>query len=117
MFNVNSAIERCWSGVRSQTGRILMVTGLAVLASMPSTAFAQAGMVCGPEVKEAVAKALAGVDGATDAEKARVQQDLYAKYYPVCAQDAKFAPSTFVIAAQECGAAPSNVGSLFFEEM
>jgi len=34
-----------------------------------------------------------------------------------CAQDAQFVPASFVAAARECGAAISNLGSVFFEEM
>jgi hypothetical protein len=73
--------------------------------------------VCGPEAKEEVAKVLGGVDDATDAEKARVQAELYSKYQ-VCIQDYKVtATSNFQIAAAQCGAVATNVGSLFFEEM
>ena len=69
-------------------------------------------------MKEAVAQALAGVEDGTDAEKLAVQAELYEKYQG-CTQDAQLvAPtSTFFVAARQCGAAVSNLGSIFFEEM
>ena len=100
--------------VRSRAARILLAASAVVLVSLPSAAQAQSETVCGPEVKEEVVKALAGVDGA-EAELA-VEKELYAKYQ-FCTQDAQQVPSTFFVAARECGAAVSNLGSLFYEEM
>src|SRR6267142_1303609 len=113
---MDSILSNCWSEVRSRAGRILLVAGIAALVSLPSAALAQDRAVCGPEVKEEVAKVLASVEGASDAQQSAVQQELYVKYQS-CAQDAKFAPSTLYLAAQECGAGVSNLGSTFYEEM
>ena len=44
------------------------------------------------------------------------ENELYAKYQ-VCAQDAQLVPPSFFVAARECGASVSNLGSLFYEEM
>ena len=100
----------------SIANRLLLVAGIAVLVSLPSAAFGQTATVCGPEVKVEVAKALDSIDDAPDAQKAALQADLYAKYQ-VCAQDSAQTPSTFFLAARECGAVVSNLGSTFFEEM
>ena len=94
----------------------LMVTAGALLVSLPSAAFAQEKTVCGPEVKEDVAAAVASLEGASDAEKLSAEKEIYAKYQ-FCAQDAELVPSTFFVAARECGASVSNLGSLFYEEM
>jgi len=102
--------------VRSRVGQTLLVLGSALLVSLPSSALAQGQTGCGPEVKEAVAKALAAVEGAPEAQKVAVEQSLY-KQYQFCAQDAAQVPSTFFAAARECGASVSNLGSLFYEEM
>jgi hypothetical protein len=104
------------SGVRAKVTRVLVGVGLAALVPQFSTAFAQSATVCGPDVKEAVAKMLASVDNASDTQKQAMQDDLYKKYQ-YCAQDAKNVPSAFFAAAQECGAAVSNLGSLYYEEM
>jgi hypothetical protein len=103
--------------VRSVVVRSLIGGGFVLLASTPSTVFAQSQPACGPEVKEAVAEALAAVDGAGDAQLAETEKILYEKF-KYCAQDAAaFVPSNFIVAARECGAAVSNLGSLFYEEM
>ncbi|HYR89207.1 MAG TPA: hypothetical protein VE422_34340 [Terriglobia bacterium] len=104
------------SEVRSRAARILLVAGIAALVSLPSAALAQTPTICGPEVKAEVAKVLASVEDAPDAQKAAVQADLYAKYQ-VCAQDSAQVSSTFILAARECGAVVSNLGSTFYEEM
>ena len=95
---------------------ILLVGAVAALVSAPSQAMAQTATACGPEVKEEVARVLASVENAPDTQKTAVQQQLYDKY-KICAQDAHLVPSQFYLAAQECGASVSNLGSLFFEEM
>ena len=92
----------------------MVCIGSALLLSLPAAA--QAQTVCGPEVKEEVAKALAGVEGGSEAETLAVEKELYAKYQG-CAQDAQLVPSSFFVAARECGAWVSNLGSLFYEEM
>ena len=93
-----------------------LVLGSALLVSLPSAAFAQSQTYCGPEVKEEVAKVLGSVADASDEEKLSVEKELYAKFQ-VCAQDAQLVPQSFFIAARECGASVSNLGSLFYEEM
>jgi hypothetical protein len=112
----DSMLYNCWSVIRFRAGRILLLGGIAALVSLPSPALAQTTTICGPEAKEEVAKTLAGVEDASDDQKAAVEEELYKKYY-VCAQDARYVSSNFFIAARECGAAVSNLGSLFYEEM
>src|SRR5215217_5784102 len=90
--------------VPSRIARILVVTGLAALGLQPSSAFAQATTACGPEVKEAVARRLAGVESAPDLQKAAVYDELYKQYQP-CMQDSTSVSVTFFEAARECGAA------------
>jgi hypothetical protein len=102
--------------VQSRFTRMWVVMGLAVIGLLPSTAFAQTVTVCGPDVKEAVARRLASVENASDAEKAAVYEELY-KQYQFCAQDSKYVLASFYEAARECGAAVSNLGSLFYEQM
>lgn len=104
------------SEVRSRVMRMLVVAGLAALISQPSTGFAQTTTACGPEVKEAVVRTLAGVANAPEAQQLAVQEELYKKY-EYCIQDSKFAPANFFTAAQQCGAIVSNLGSLYYEEM
>lgn len=96
-------------------GQLLAVGGFLAV-SIPTGVFAQTVSVCGPEIKVEVAKALSAVDGADDAIKAGVEKDLYGKY-SYCAQDSAQASASFLAAARECGAAVSNLGSIFYEEM
>ena len=114
-MKLDSMFRQC-RRVQSLVVRALIVAAGAAIISVPSNAAAQTGTVCGPEVKEEVAKALSAVDGASDDEKAAVAKELYAKYQ-YCVQDAQFAPSTFHVAARQCGAAVSQLGSLYYEEM
>ena len=92
----------------------MVCIGSALLLSWPAAA--QAQTVCGPEVKEEVAKALAGIEGKAAAETLAVEKELYDKYQ-ACAQDAQQVPSSFFVAARQCGASVSSLGSLFYEEM
>jgi len=98
--------------------RSLLVLASVVIVAAPRAAHAQTQTVCGPEVKEEVAKALAGREDASDDQQLAVEKELYAKFQ-YCAQDAYAYPvsSTFLTAARECGAAVSNLGSLFYEDM
>jgi hypothetical protein len=96
-------------------GQLLAVGGFLAV-SIPTPVFAQTVSVCGPEIKAEVAKALSAVDGADDATKAGVEKELYGKY-SYCVQDSAQASASFIAAARECGAAVSNLGSLFYEEM
>jgi len=95
--------------------RTLLVAGLAVLGLYPSVVSAQTATVCGTDVKEAIVRRLASVESASDAQKAAVYDEIY-KQYSYCAHS-KSVSSLFFSAAQECGAAVSNLGSLFYEEM
>ena len=90
----------------------LLALGAALVLCSPLAARAQTKTYCGPEVKDAVAQALAGVEDASDAEKLAVEADLYTKYQ-ACAKDAALVPatSTFFVAARQCGAAVSNLGT------
>jgi len=99
--------------VRSRAVRMLLAVSSAVLVSLPSAAQAQGQTVCGPEVKQEIVKTLAGVP---DADKLAVEKELYSKFQ-YCINDAQQVPSTFFVAARECGASVSNLGSLFYEEM
>ena len=98
--------------------RTLMALASVLIVASPRLAHAQTQTYCGPEVKEEVVKALAAVEDASEDQQLAVEKDLYAKFQ-YCAQDAYAFPvsSTFVTAARECGAAISNLGSVFFEEM
>ena len=55
--------------------RVLALAGLAVFAWQPAAA--QTTTLCGPEVKEAVARRLASVATAPDSQKVAVQAELY----------------------------------------
>jgi len=98
--------------------RTLLALASVVIVAAPRAAHAQTGTYCGPEVKEEVLKTLAGVEALAPEQQLALEQDLYAKFQ-FCAQDAVAFPvsSAFFVAARECGAAVSNLGSLFFEEM
>jgi len=113
---VDSMFAKYGSAAGSFAARAVVMTGFAVLVSMPSNASAQSQTACGPEIKEAVAKALAAVENAPEAQKIATEKALYDKY-KYCGQDAALVPSAFVTAARECGAVVSNLGSLFYEEM
>jgi hypothetical protein len=94
--------------------RILLAAGSVLAFSLSTPAFAQTTTVCGPEVKLDVVKFLASA--VDDAAKLALEKEIYAKYQ-YCAQDSATVPSTFLAAARECGAAVSNLGSIFYEEM
>jgi len=104
------------SVVRSHAFPIALTLCSVLVVSWPTAAQAQTQPVCGLEVKEEIVKALAGVEGVAEAEKLAVEKKLYAQF-EYCAQDAQQVPTTFYTAARQCGAAVSNLGSLFFEEM
>lgn len=115
-MTIDSLLCRCCPDVRSGAARILLAVSSALLVSLPSAALAQTQTVCGPEVKEEVVKALAAIEGAPEDKQLALEAELYAKYQ-FCAQDAQLVPSTFYVAARQCGASVSNLGSLFYEEM
>jgi len=116
-------------GVRSFAVMIMTVVASALVAS---TASAQVitpvpvpvpvpvpATACGPDVKADVVKLLAGYDDLDDDAKASLAAQVYDKYSFCGTADAAATPttSTFFIAARECGAAVSNLGSLFYEEL
>jgi hypothetical protein len=96
---------------------IALALGAALVLAAPGDARAQTSTACGLEAKEEVAKALASVELASDAQKQEVEKKLYAQYQPCSQQDAAQIPSSFKSAARQCGATVSNLGSLFYEEM
>ena len=110
-------IESLVQKYRVHAAQILLAAGALVV--LPSTAFAQDKTVCGLEVKEEVVKILASVEDASDDEKAKVEAEVYEKYQYCGVQDAQLAPANqyFYLAARECGAFVSNLGSIFYEEM
>src|SRR5262245_10380547 len=99
--------------VRVRATRILLAVASVAAVSIPTSAMAQ-NAICGPEIKQQVADALA--KAGDDATKLAVEKELYAKYQ-FCIGDSQSAPASFFAAARECGAAVSNLGSLLFEEM
>src|SRR5262245_1880620 len=112
------------SQIRSNVTRILVAAGAALVVAMPSVASAQIVVpppttACGPTVKEEVIKLLADVDSLTDDAKAALYDSVYQKYSSCGTSDAALTPptSTFFVAARECGAAVSQLGSLFYEEL
>jgi len=99
--------------VRVRATRIVLAVASLVAVSIPTSAMAQSA-ICGPEIKQQVADALA--KATDDASKFALEKELYAKYQ-FCIGDSQSVPPTFFAAARECGAAVSNLGSLLFEEM
>jgi hypothetical protein len=109
------AVRPFSGGIRVHATRILVAAAAVVVVSLPGAALAQTAPVCGPEVKAELVKALtAAADAGVD--QLAAEQELYPKYQ-FCVQDAQLAPAAFFAAARECGAAVSNLGSLFYEEL
>lgn len=97
---------------------LLKIAALPAIAAiaLPMGAHAQE-TVCGPEVKEAAAKELSALDGLNDEEKLAGQMQIYEKY-KFCIQDvAQPDQNNFFIAARQCGADVSHLGSRYYEEM
>ena len=117
MTTIDSLLCKYCADVRLSAARVVLAVSSALLVSLPAVALAQSQTVCGPEVKEEVVKALAVVEGESDEVKLAAEKELYLKYRYCGVQDVQFVPSSFYAAARQCGAAVSNVGSLFFEEM
>jgi hypothetical protein len=115
-MSIHSTLPTQRVALRSRVVHGVLALGAAVLLSLPSAALAQDQTYCGPEVKEEVAKTLSAVAGASEATLLKLEAELYAKYQ-YCQQDAQLAPVSFHEAARSCGAAVSNLGSLFYEEM
>ena len=116
-MSINSLLRKSCGGILTRSARTLVVvTGALVLLALPAPSLAQTQTACGPEVKEEVVKALASVEGAPQADKLEFEKQVYAKYQ-ACAQDSELVPQSFFVAARQCGAAVSQLGSIFYEEM
>jgi len=104
--------------LRSRTVLTLLALTAVLFVASPKAASAQTATICGPEVKEEVLKTLSAVENAADDVQLAAEQELYAKF-KYCAEDATQNPvsSYFYLAARECGAAISQLGSIFYEEM
>jgi hypothetical protein len=113
---VNTMRPKYGQTVAARVVPMLLAVGAVLALCMPLAALAQTQPLCGPEIKEGIAKALSMVAGAPEEKKVAAEAELYAKY-KACAQDAQLAPASFHEAAEQCGAQVSILGSLFFEEM
>lgn len=113
---INSMLRKYPGELRSRAAQMLLAVGSALVVSLPPAALAQTQPVCGPDVKEEVAKILASVEGASEDEKIAVESAIYERYQ-FCAQDPQPILSSFYIAARQCSASLSQLGSLFYEEM
>lgn len=115
---VDSILLKCRRDIQSRTARTLVSVGAAVVLCLPLAALAQTKTVCGPEIKAYVAQTLAGAEDAAEQDKLALEAELYDKY-KTCLQDVQLLPanSPFFVAARECGARVSNLGSLFYEQM
>ncbi len=109
-----TSLHRRPAGLRRLATRWLTLVGLMLplLAPVPARA---ADTVCGQEVKDYVTKVLAS----TDPAKLKSTEDELYKQFSYCAQDGQNLPATdtFFVAARQCGAKVSILGSLFYEEM
>jgi hypothetical protein len=99
-------------GVQRKAAVLLLMSMLA----LPLTAAAQS--VCGEAEKQAAAKELSAIKDGTPEEKLAAEASVYEKF-KFCIQDAQALPATdpFFVAARQCGARVSLLGSTFFEEM
>jgi hypothetical protein len=119
----NDSVFTTNRGVRSLAAMIMTVAASVLVASTASAQVIAPVPVpttaCGPEVKEEVVKLLAGYDDLDDNGKASLAASVYEKYSYCGVADAQLTPasSTFFVAARECGAAVSQLGSLFYEEL
>src|SRR5689334_3733261 len=106
---VTSAFALCLS-LAAPAQEVIKVPPVVVLPPVPE-------IKCGADVKLQVAVALGAVKDAADGDQLAAENDLYAKYQG-CAEDAKLIPAAnFYLAARECSAAVSYIGSTFYEEM
>ncbi len=99
----------------------LSIFALIVFIGLAQTAHAKnEDIVCGPEVKEEVAKLLSTMIDAPAEKKLAMETELYEKYQ-YCAQDTQLAmkqqSSNLKISARQCGAKVSQLGSVYYEEM
>lgn len=79
---------------------------------------AEAAPVCGPEIKETIAKTLSAADATSPAEKLKVEATLY-QQYSYCMADAGLVTSAdpLIGGVRQCNAKLSALGSTYFEEM
>lgn len=98
--------------------KTLFVLVFGACAGWSSAALAQTSTVCGAGVKAEVAKSVDAYANASAADQAAAYDAIYAKYQS-CATDAASVPSTdpIYVAAKECGASISILGSTYYEEM
>ncbi|HEU4693569.1 MAG TPA: hypothetical protein VFS23_34635 [Vicinamibacterales bacterium] len=101
--------------VRFRISRVLMAFGTLLALSLPTSAYAQT-TTCGPEVKEEALAALVALDQVPDAVRGAREAELYKKY-SFCIPVGVAVPSSLVVAARQCGATISQLGSIFFEEI
>ena len=96
----------------------LALTALCALGA-PLSAHAQAVSACPASVKAEVAKAIQGAALLSQAEQLKTEAALYDKYKSCATIDAANLPTSdpFFVAAKQCGARVSYVGSVFYEEM
>jgi hypothetical protein len=114
---INSLLRKFPRELRSRTAGILLAAGSAFVVSLPPAALAQTQPLCGPEVKDEVLKALAAVEDASDAEKIAVESAVYERFQYCASEPQQPILSTFYIAARQCSASVTQLGSLFYEEM
>lgn len=89
-----------------------LFTFLLAAAALPLSA--QAQQVCGPEIKAEAAKELNEIANLPEEAQGEAQAKLYEKYKFCLQADA---PQEFHVAARECGARVSQLGSTYYEEM
>ncbi len=108
------------SGIRFSS-KLLAPVALLALLGLGQTAHAVSNdTVCGPEVKEEVAKLLSTIQDAPAERKLAMEAELYKKYQ-YCAQDTQLQKSqqssSLKAAARRCGEKVSQLGSIYYEEM
>jgi hypothetical protein len=117
----NESVFTTNRGVRSLAAMIMTVTASVLVASTASAQIINPvpTTACGPEVKEEVVKLFEGYDDLDDNGKTALEASVYEKYSYCGVADVQLTPSTspFFVAARECGAAVSQLGSLFYEEL
>jgi len=101
--------------------KIMSIFALLMLFGLIQSAHAKGEyIVCGPEVKEEVAKMLGTMLDVPAGKKMAMEADLY-EQFQYCAQDSQPESKQYIsnldIAAHKCGAKVSHTGSLYYEEM
>jgi hypothetical protein len=103
----------------SLTLRTLAAAGLLVAIALPQVALAQDATACGSAVKSEVAKTLDAAALQGSAALLKAEAAVYEKYKSCGPADAIKVPTTdpIYVAARQCGARVSYLGSIFYEEM